>query len=326
MGAGEQRVFEIIERVYTAPKNSLILIDEVDLLMHEDSFRRLIVVLKERAENRSLQIVFTTHRESVLERDDLAIHHLFQANGRTLTIPSAHPDVWQRLTGDQIRSLEVFVEDDLAKTIVSKIAADLGIRKHVEIVVAGAAANLFTLAGGLALRGEDLTNKLVVLDGDVYRTNEQRIAQVNKVVTGHGQVVEGLRSRMMESISMLCLPELISPEQYLHNLLLSVDAEQARELGVVAQEIDVPLDRHGYVNAIVERIGEGRDVGLRQIIDCAALAEGWQVYTRIISDWLVTRCAELSIDFSRDLSLPVVTSASSLPIELPADLSLPLLI
>jgi len=197
MGAGEQRVFEILERLFKAPQYSLILIDEIDLLLHEDALRRLLKVISRRAGDKSIQVIFTTHRESVLSNVDVTAQHLFQAEGKTLTMPATHPDVWHRLTGDSVRSLEVFVEDDLAKAIVARVAHDLGLRKHVEVVITGAAANLFTLAGGLALRGQCFENKRILLDGDVFLSEESRRSQVNKVITGHGLDVERHRANVL---------------------------------------------------------------------------------------------------------------------------------
>lgn len=45
MGAGEQRVLKILELVYTASNYALILIDEIDLLLHITAFNRLIIKL-----------------------------------------------------------------------------------------------------------------------------------------------------------------------------------------------------------------------------------------------------------------------------------------
>jgi AAA15 family ATPase/GTPase len=47
MGAGEQRIFLILEKVYKAPKYALILIDEIDLLLHDDALYRLLKTLEE---------------------------------------------------------------------------------------------------------------------------------------------------------------------------------------------------------------------------------------------------------------------------------------
>jgi hypothetical protein len=295
MGAGEQRVFEIIERVYTAPKYSLILIDELDLLLHEDALQKLVSILNKRAGEKDLQIVFTTHRESVLARADLTVHHIFHADGRTLTMPSTHPDVWHRLTGKSIRSLEVFVEDDLAQAIVSKVASDLKLRKHVEIVAVGAAINLFTLASGLALRGESLSTKAFVLDGDVYSKDQEKDAQISRVLTGHGPLVDQKRSAVRSSMTQFNCPAESWPEKAIHELLTTVPEKESSEVLAAAVEIDTPLERHGFLNEIVLRLGDSRETGLHKVIEAASRSNGWESYVAPIVHWLESKRAELHL-------------------------------
>ncbi|UUM68522.1 ATP-binding protein [Aeromonas veronii] len=45
MSAGEQKIFLILETVLKADKYALILIDEIDLLLHDSALKRLIEVL-----------------------------------------------------------------------------------------------------------------------------------------------------------------------------------------------------------------------------------------------------------------------------------------
>lgn len=293
MGAGEQRVLEIVERVFSAPRNSLILIDEIDLLLHEDALRRLITVVNERAAEKALQVIFTTHRESILARSDLTVHHVFGANGKTFTMPSAHPDVWQRLTGDSRRTLEVFVEDDLAQAVVNKICFDLGVRRHVETVIVGAASNLFTLAGGLALRGESLGRKLVILDGDVYRAENERNTAINRVITGHGEPVNAVRRGVFEAIKMFSLPHGMWPEKFIHSLLVSGAAGMNPELQDMARTIGMPLERHGFLNCLIERVGERREVAIARIVDEAAKACGWASYVEPVRASIVEKLAPI---------------------------------
>jgi len=61
MGAGEQRLIKILTTVYHAAPYSLILIDEIDLLLHSNAQKQLIKKLSELAERKNLQIIFTTH-------------------------------------------------------------------------------------------------------------------------------------------------------------------------------------------------------------------------------------------------------------------------
>ena len=46
-----------------APNSGLILIDEIDLLLHQDALFRLLEKLNERAQEKNLQIIFTTHAQ-----------------------------------------------------------------------------------------------------------------------------------------------------------------------------------------------------------------------------------------------------------------------
>lgn len=293
MGAGEQRVFEILDRVYRADKYSLILVDEIDLLMHEDALRRLITVINERASSKNLQVIFTTHRESLLSRDDVTVHHVFPANGLTMTLPATHPDVWKRLTGDPKRSLEIFVEDDLAQAVVNKVCADMGLRRHVETIIVGAASNLFTLAGGLALRGESLQEKLMVIDGDVYRSEAERVREVNRVVTGHGARVERVRGQVLAAIKMFSLPPGSAPEGFIHAMLLN--QSPASEICRMAAEISVPMDGHGFVDQIVAAMGEIRAVALSKIVDEASKSLSWSGYVSPVSSWIRDRASALGL-------------------------------
>ena len=61
MGAGEQRLIKILTVVYHAAPYSLILIDEIDLLLHSNAQKQLIKQLSDLAQRKNLQIIFTTH-------------------------------------------------------------------------------------------------------------------------------------------------------------------------------------------------------------------------------------------------------------------------
>jgi predicted ATP-dependent endonuclease of OLD family len=165
MSAGEQKVFRLLEKVFKSPKHSLILIDELDLLLHDSAMKNLITVMSERAENQKLQIIFTTHRESVVELSGLInVRHIFGTKEKTLCFNETKPDAIRRLTGIQRKDIEVFVEDDLANTIIKKLSCEMGIAKHISIRRFGAAINCFTILAGLCLKGETCDRSLFVLE------------------------------------------------------------------------------------------------------------------------------------------------------------------
>jgi AAA15 family ATPase/GTPase len=290
MSAGEQKVFLLLKKVYRAKKYSLILIDELDLLLHDSAMKNLIKVVSERAESHNLQVVFTTHRESILELSDLInVRHIFGTSEKTLCFNDTKPDAINRLTGTQPRLIEVFVEDDLAAAIIKKVAGQLGISRHVSIQRYGAAINCFTVLAGLRLRGESCENSIFVLDGDVYRTKEEHEKRLEAVLTGNDEHVKALRESSLEKIKCLKLPENTQPEKYIHSIIISLDAndnDERREIIEVAKQIVAVDNNHKYVDDIINRLDWNRDTGLSKIIDLVSSTQEWTNYIADVKDWL----------------------------------------
>ncbi len=121
MSAGEQKVFLLLETIFKADKYSLILIDEIDLLLHNLALNKLLKIVAERASKKNLQIMFTTHRESIVELSELInIRHIVTKSEKTYCFNETKPDAIHRLTGKQEKTIEIFVEDDLATAILDK--------------------------------------------------------------------------------------------------------------------------------------------------------------------------------------------------------------
>ena len=300
MSAGEQKVFYILEKVFRAKRYSLILIDELDLLLHDQAMKKLIDVILERATDKNLQVIFTTHRESVLDLEDkINIRHIVCRPGKTLCFNETKPDAINRLTGVQPRPLEVFVEDDLASTIVKKVASQLRLAKYVTTSRYGAAINCFTTVGGLLLGGEPCENSLFMLDGDVYRTDNDKRTSINRVLTGHDENVVLARETALSVIKQFTLPIDTKPEKYLHSLIIAMDEtedEERNEIIEVAKEIVVVDEDHKYVNEIIHRLGWERATGLSKIVDLVATTDEWSNYTNDLNVWLESKSARLRED------------------------------
>lgn len=278
MSAGEQKVFNILEKVFRAKKYSLILVDEIDLLLHDLALQRLVEVVSECAEKQSLQVVFTTHRETVAGLPNVNVRHLFNTPEKTLCFEDTKPDSIARLTGKQLRSIEVFVEDDVARSMVRKVATQLGMARHVSISLYGAAWNCFPLVSGLLLSGADCDRCLFVLDGDVFSSDEEVESAIGRVLTGNDVRASGLREKAQEKITKFDLPAGCSPEQYLHRLLVRPsNGGNGEDLEIVdvAKGVGVMNDSHLLVDTVIERLGFERDVGLSKIVDLASAAPEW---------------------------------------------------
>ncbi|WP_067522856.1 AAA family ATPase [Endozoicomonas ascidiicola] len=297
MSAGEQKVFSILEKVYRANKYSLILIDELDLLLHDEALKKLVKVIHERATLENIQIVFTTHRESILELEAIInIRHIISKNNRSLCFSETKPDAINRLTGVQPRPLEIFVEDDLASAIVKKIAGKLRMAKYVSIQRYGAAINCFTTVGGLLLSGENCESSLFVLDGDVFRSDEEQQVRMNKVITGHDQHALTSKATALDRIKQFILPENEKPEKYIHSLICDLehsDNEEFNEIIDVANEIIVTDDSHKYIDDIIDRLGWDKSTGLSKIIDILSTSDTWSQYVEPIHSWLEAKASSI---------------------------------
>ena len=67
MGSGEQRVIKIISVLLAAEPFSLVLIDEIDLLLHVSALKRLIEIIHDIAVRKNIQVVFTTHSLEMIQ-------------------------------------------------------------------------------------------------------------------------------------------------------------------------------------------------------------------------------------------------------------------
>lgn len=290
MSAGEQKVFHILTTLYKAPKNALILIDELDLLLHDKAMMALIKVIYARAVEKCLQVVFTTHRETVISLSKLVnIRHLLGTPNKTLCFNNTTPDAINRLTGEQPKPLELFVEDDLSSAIVTKLASQLRGKRLVSVQRFGAASNSFTAVSGLLFSNQNIENTLFVLDGDVYSTPLEKQQRLNKVITGTDEISAALRAQAVNVIKQYNLPNDCKPEPYLHKIICNIgqsDNEEFQEIIDAAVDIVVVDESHKYINDIIERLGLERRVGLSKIIDLVATTDTWNEYTADIMAWL----------------------------------------
>ncbi|HVU54333.1 MAG TPA: AAA family ATPase, partial [Puia sp.] len=280
MGAGEQRIFYILSEMEKAPNHGLIIIDEIDLLLHQDALHRLMEILNNVATQKRLQIIFTTHAQSLLSLNYISVRHLYQTPVKTLSFTQTKPDALQRLSGAQVRPLEVFVEDDLAYTLTKKISADEGLSKYVSIKKYGAAINCFTSACGAILNDlQNQDNMLFVLDGDLYNTDHDKTTQIARVLTGTSAVHDAQRQTVFNRITQFILPNGEQPEHYYHGLICNLNdanltAEQL-EIVQVAREIGNPGNAHKYFDDVIIRMDFTKGVGLSKLADLLALTPEW---------------------------------------------------
>lgn len=298
MSAGEQKIFLILETVFKADKNALILIDELDLLLHDEALKKLIFVLSEHANDKNKQIIFTTHRELIISMADrVNIRHIVSLDARSYCFEETKPDAINRLTGEQVTPIEIYVEDDVASAITRKICSSLQASRYVKIFMFGAATNAFTLLSSSLIRNEDVSRKIYVLDGDEYNTDQLKSAAVDRVLTGTEERTTQLKDLARDKVIQFNLPDNVKPEAFLHRLITTISTDglenDALEIIEVANNIRFELDAHRYITNIINRLGLERASGLAKIIDLASKHPDWDHYTQSVSDWLTPLVEQL---------------------------------
>jgi energy-coupling factor transporter ATP-binding protein EcfA2 len=300
MGAGEQRLLRLLYAVERSPKNGLILVDEIDLLLHGDALRKLFKYLAKRCGDRAQQLVFTSHREELLAlKNEINVRHLYPTNGKHRCYPNSDPDSLFRLTGNRLRPLEIFVEDDVAEAVVSHVAGELGMSRHLQVVRYGAATNCFTILAGLLIKGETCESSLFVLDGDEYLDPAERQKQINRACSGNGADAIAHRATMATRIKDLALPVGQHPEPYIHHLICDQPAAglslPEAEIQNAAMEIVNPQDKHGFIYHLANTLGDDRAVQLTRVIPLAAKNAAWAAFTQPVREWLTARKAALNL-------------------------------
>lgn len=296
MGTGEQRTIKILEKIIHAEPFSLILIDEIDLLLHVSSLKRLIQKLDGYARRKKLQIVFTTHALEMMELTEYVgiqyISNISSSNDKefrkTVVYNKINSDLVYNLIGSCERSLKIYVEDELAKATIKKVLRSYNMSGKVDVIKYGAIENAFTLAAAKILAREDCTNTLILLDGDKYHTNDERLAQIKNRFSGTESEIKEKWEQALSLITEFTLPENTPPEKFFYDLVIEYGDKQ-NELVTAAEEIQAVNDTHEWLHNIQIKLNDSESNIVRDIIDLASNSAKWKTYIQPVVEWLSAR-------------------------------------
>lgn len=297
MGAGEQRLLVILETVFSAPKYSLILIDELDLALHTQALNRLLDVLTEKANQKHLQIIFTTHRENITQRTDINIRHLYQANNKVFCFEGVNNACMDVLTGVTSKPIKIFVEDQLSKSIIKAIAKGLKIQRYCEINTFGDIQNGFTVAAVKAVEDRHTENILVVLDGDKYVSDEEKRSIIEKRFSGNTQYENDVRAKALSLIKEYNHPQHKSPDRFIIDTVREQNKES--EIHDIVLALGELQDDHDYTENIADKLGIDRKAAGEELIREILNSNEWENYVRPINEWLQDRKQALALEIPR---------------------------
>lgn len=118
-GAGESSIIRMVEKIEAAPKNTLVLIEEIENGLHPVAVRRMVEYLLDVAQRRSIQAIFTTHSEDALM--PLPSEAVWSSIDGRVRQGRISIEALRAITGRIDEQMAIFVEDNFAKEWVEAI-------------------------------------------------------------------------------------------------------------------------------------------------------------------------------------------------------------
>lgn len=169
-GAGEDTTMDLVALLQEIPRNSLLLIDEVESSLHPRAQRRLMTELISICTSKRVQLIATTHSPYVLEQlpPEARIYIQNDTSGVKQVLYGVTPEyALSRMDDVDHPELLLYCEDSSStytvEALVSKVSPETMTR--IRTVSVGPASTVKTL-GGLADKDKLPAKTICVLDGD----------------------------------------------------------------------------------------------------------------------------------------------------------------
>lgn len=241
MGAGESALFNIFSTIFACTQKSranrgvLILVDEIELGLHEEAQRRLIQELKLICSQKQVQIICTTHSAVIFDLLPPAgrIFLERQIDHTEVMVGVSAAYAMGKLAGNPHAELDIFVEDEVAQAILENTLAN-DLRARVNIMPIGSANALMQQ---LAARYKEQQNghardACVILDGDEQRLKSDRVKLFCDKLEAFKSQTAKETAESWASVRLAYLPGATWPEAWVLGQPHSVFAPLAAEYGL----------------------------------------------------------------------------------------------
>ena len=132
--SGEDVVARLIIDIVEAPRNSLIVIDELEVGLHPKIQRRIVDVINHIARNDNKQFIITTHSPTLLstfsEVSRIFIERNNDGSFKSINRISVNA-AFSKMDSKSYPLIDLFCEDDIAKKIIQKAINDLQVNDGI---------------------------------------------------------------------------------------------------------------------------------------------------------------------------------------------------
>lgn len=227
MGAGENALFEIFTIIYASPPGTLLIIDEIELGLHEKAQKKLINELKKICNEKKVQVVCTTHSPAILESVPLEGRFFIESyTQKTIVTPGISSKYAAGLlSGEDSNELDIFVEDGIASTIVES-ALDDELRCRVSILPIGSHA---AIARQMASRYKEAKRHqcIAILDGD--QSNSEK-THITNFINALEKSTDKSKEESWFKERLLYLPGTTWPEKWIIEQLKVIDTKKLADI------------------------------------------------------------------------------------------------
>ncbi|WEB40950.1 AAA family ATPase [Streptomyces yunnanensis] len=169
-GAGEDATTDLVTLLRAAPRNSLVIIDEIESSLHPRAQRRLMAELFSIAHSQRIQFILSTHSPYVLEQlpAEARVYIQLERGGTRDVIYGVTPDFAMSLMDDVDHAeLTLYCEDREAAVMIDALLSieRPEIRRRISVTPVGPASTVKTL-GHLSYDDKLPGKSIGVLDGD----------------------------------------------------------------------------------------------------------------------------------------------------------------
>ena len=213
MGAGESAVFAILSALFESGKSTLLIIDEIELGLHESAQIRFIKELKDLCVELHCQIVCSTHSHIVLSALPPEGRVFLETRGsRTVVTPGISPDLaCGNLRGENTPELDIFVEDSVAKMIL-EYGLPHDLRSRVSVMKIGSSEAVVRHLSSRYLERKDAC--LCILDGDKRKDHTKALSHIKRYLESQFRKSENEMKEWSDK-RLMYLPSEDSPEKWL---------------------------------------------------------------------------------------------------------------
>jgi predicted ATP-dependent endonuclease of OLD family len=129
-GSGETAIVILVHKIFNAPNESLILLDEPETSLHSGAQKRLMSFLLEQCIKKKHQIVISTHSPFLIDNmpsESIKVFSTLSSSGKFIINNNrSYKEAFHELEIENTHRKIILVEDKTAKILIDKILENLG--------------------------------------------------------------------------------------------------------------------------------------------------------------------------------------------------------